>query len=236
MYIPRAIIFDLDGTLIDTREDIAGSCNYALATHGYRPLSVEIISRYVGDGSRRLCARAAGLTERDPQLDALVETFVKHYEEHPLVRTAWLPYAQQVLDAVRPLPVALCTNKPRTVTEKVLEGLGVRSRFTVVVGGGDTLKHKPSKEPILLIAEKLHLDPHELVMVGDGPQDVLAGKSCGCRTISIAGGYNSKALLREFDPDILLDSIKEVPQIIARWCEATVRAKSLPQTAEPASR
>lgn len=233
MYNPRAIIFDLDGTLIDTRGDIAGSCNYALSTHGYRTLSVEVISRYVGDGSRRLCARAAGLTERDAELDPLVETFVEHYAAHPLVQTTWLPDAQEVLDAMRPLPIALCTNKPRIVTERILEGLGVRSRFAVVVGGGDTQKNKPSKEPILLVAERLRIDPHELVMVGDGTQDVLAGKASGCRTISIASGYSARALLRECDPDILLNSIGEVPAIIARWCESTVRARSLPHAADP---
>lgn len=225
MLAPRVIVFDLDGTLLDTSPDIAASCNYALELFGRPALSIEEIVRYVGDGARRLMARAARVREGDPDLDALVDEFVKHYHDHPVERTTWMPYATHVLEELADVPLAICTNKPRSVTDRILDALRAEERFAIVVGGGDLPRQKPAPDPLRHIGMKLDVDPKEMVMVGDGPQDILCGKAVGARTVAIASGYTSEVMLRELHPDMLLDDLRILPDIIARWREATVRAR-----------
>ena len=219
----RAIVFDLDGTLLDTRGDIAAACNFALAERGLPPLSTDQITRYVGDGARTLCAKAAGLPENDPAVDKLIATFVAYTAEHPIAHTKWMPAAQRVLDSVQPMPIAICTNKARVATEAILVALGVRTRFAALVAGDDLPEKKPAPGPIFACARALHLDPEGLVVVGDGDQDVLAGRRAGARTIAVAGGFCSRERLVASHPDILIETLAELPAIIQRWTEATAR-------------
>ncbi|HQK17786.1 MAG TPA: HAD-IA family hydrolase [Polyangiaceae bacterium] len=223
MLAPRVIVFDLDGTLLDTSPDLALSCNHALEVYGRTPLPVEEIQRYIGDGARRLMSRAARMKDDDPNLDGLVEEFIRHYQQYPVQRTTWMPYATHVLEELSEMLLAICTNKPRSITDAILDTLHASERFALVVGGGDLERNKPSPDPLRFTAKQLRVDPKELVMVGDGPQDVLAGKSVGARTIAVAAGYTSETFLRELHPDMLLDDLRTLPDIIQRWREATVR-------------
>ncbi|MBI5534946.1 MAG: HAD-IA family hydrolase [Deltaproteobacteria bacterium] len=227
MFSPRALAFDLDGTLIDTRPDIAAACNHALVLSGRRELRPEVIARYVGDGARRLVARAAGLTDVDAELDPIVESFVAYYLEHPVVHTTWMPHAQAMLDALQGVPLAVCTNKPSTVAERVLRTLGVFDRFATVVGGGDTPEGKPSGQPMELVASRLDVPCKAMIIIGDGTQDVLAGRAVGARTIAVSCGYTSVADLRRANPDVIVDTLAEVAPIVERWRESTVRTRSL---------
>ncbi len=225
MFVPRVIVFDLDGTLLDTSEDIAAACNHALRATGRRELKTEVIRRYVGDGARKLCARAAGLTEGDDELDVVVDAFMTYYLEHPADQARWMPGAEQALEQVRGMTFALCTNKPRRVTNELLEAMSMTDRFAVVVGGGDVRAGKPEPEGLLAIAAALRVDPREMVMVGDGPQDVLAGRAAGCRTIAVSCGYNTRGVLAQHRPDVILESLADLNTIMRRWCEATVRSR-----------
>lgn len=226
MFAPRLVVFDLDGTLLDTGPDIAASCNYALAQFGRQPLRTEVILRYVGDGSRRLMARAAGLTERDQELDPLVETYLAHYTNHSAVRTDWMPHALQVLDDLRDIPVALCTNKPRAITIPLLEHFHMLDRFATVVAAGDTKRGKPSPDPLLHLGAALQIEPRDMIMVGDSAQDVLAGRAVGARTIGVLGGYGAEQSLRAAKPDVVVADMSQVPKIVARWREPTVRTRA----------
>jgi phosphoglycolate phosphatase len=225
MLAPRVIVFDLDGTLLNTSFDIAKSCNHALEGAGLATQPMEQILRHVGDGARLLMARTSGLQEGDARLDAVVDAFLRYYEDHPIVETTWLPYATHALEELGDMPMALCTNKPRAVADRILEALHADERFALVVGGGDVPRGKPAPDGMRLIATTLGVDTKELVVVGDGPQDVLAGKAVGARTIAVATGFTSKVFLRELRPDVLLDDLQEVPDIVKRWREATVRAR-----------
>ncbi len=225
MLAPRVIVFDLDGTLLDTSPDLASSCNHALEVFGRPALPIEEIKRYVGDGARRLMSRAARMKDGDPDLEGIVEEFIRHYQAHPIQRTTWMPYATHALEELSEMPLAICTNKPRAITDSILKALHAEERFSVVVGGGDLARNKPAPDPLRHIASVLGVDPKELVMVGDGPQDVLCGKSVGARTVAVATGYTSEAFLRELHPDMLLDDLRILPDIVNRWREATVRAR-----------
>lgn len=210
------IVFDLDGTLIDSRADIARAANHALATHGFPTLPLERISTYVGDGARLLLARAAGLDPSDPRLVELYATFIDFYRAHPADHTRLCRGAAELLDGRLGLPLALCTNKPRVTTECVLDALGIAGAFRVVVAGGDTEHHKPHPEPILRIAETLELPPRDLVVVGDGAQDVLAGRAAGARTVGVRGGIQPEERLLAAEPDVLIDDLEALPATLER--------------------
>jgi 2-phosphoglycolate phosphatase len=225
MPAPRGIVFDLDGTLIDSGGDIVAAVNYALQANGKRPLPDATIRRFVGDGARMLCARAIGVPEKHPAVDGVLERYLAYYLEHPIEHTRWMPQARAVLDELRGYRLAIATNKPRQTTEVVLARLGVRSLFSAITAGGDLPVVKPSPQPVLAVAKHLGLEPGELVMVGDGPQDVEAGRRAGCRTIGVQGGFLAPDRLITAQPDVLIRSLAELPPIVARWGDSTVRAR-----------
>jgi len=211
------VVFDLDGTLIDSRLDIASSANHALRAHGFAELSVSELSTYVGDGARWLLARAARLDHASPSLDPLLATFIDYYAEHPTDHTQLLPGAREALADLSHLPLALCTNKPRTITDRVLQNFSLQGAFRVVVGGGDLPKNKPDPLPLQHIAERLGLSPAELVMVGDGAQDINCAKAAGAHSVGVEGGMQGNQLLLASEPDVLLKSLFELPAAIAPW-------------------
>lgn len=211
------VVFDLDGTLIDSRLDIASSANHALGAHGFPTLSLAEISGYVGDGARWLLARAARLEPHAPALDALLATFIAYYGEHPTDQTQLLPGAREVLAQLARFPLALCTNKPRAITDRVLSNLGLSGAFQVVVGGGDLPKNKPDPLPLRHIAERLGRSPSELVMVGDGAQDIGCARAAGAHAVGVEGGMQGNELLLASGPDVVLTSLFELPTALERW-------------------
>ena len=211
---PRGIVFDLDGTLIDSRRDIAAATLHALERHGFPPREHELIYSFVGDGARALLARAAELDPADPRLSALLASFLTYYAEHPLDYTRFCPGAEAALSELSFLPLAICTNKPRLTTVRVLDGLGISARFAIVLAGDDLPKSKPDPLPIRHIAEQLGLKTEELVVVGDGAQDILAGRAAGARTVGVEGGIQPLSRLTAANPDVLISSLSELPDVV----------------------
>jgi phosphoglycolate phosphatase len=199
--IRLGIVFDLDGTLIDSRYDIANAANHALSVHGFSALSVPEIASYVGDGARALLARAARLEPEAPELGPL------------------LPGAHEALAQLTHLPLALCTNKPRSITDAVLANLRLPVRFAAVVAGGDLAKIKPDPLPLQHLAQALSLTPAELVMVGDGPQDILCAKAAGARSVAVEGGMQARERLLATNPDVVLPTLAGLPEVIERWLD-----------------
>jgi phosphoglycolate phosphatase len=230
MLPPTAIAFDLDGTLIDSRGDIVAAVNHALRKTGRSPLPGPVIVRFVGDGGRALVARAAQLPEMNDEVDALLEHFTSYYVDHPVDFTRWTAGAKEALDALAELPdmvLAICTNKPRRTTEAVLSALGVRTRFRAIVAGGDLLEKKPAPGPLLHLAKVLNVSPEALVMVGDGPQDIECARRAGMRSVAVSSVFTSSERLLETHADVTIRNLFELPDVIRRWRDATVRI-SLP--------
>ncbi len=215
--IRLGVVFDLDGTLIDSRFDIAHAANHALAACGFNELSVDEIASYVGDGARALLVRAARLEPDAPQLEPLLASFLSYYDAHATDHTTLLPGAREALSELSHLPLALCTNKPRSTTNAVLANLRLASHFAVVVAGGDLAKIKPDPLPLQHIAERLARRTPELVMVGDGPQDILCAKAAGARSVGVEGGIQARERLIAAQPDVLLASLNELPSLITSW-------------------
>ncbi len=226
----RLVIFDLDGTLIDSRRDIATATNHALRSVGFAALSEDRIASFVGDGARSLLARAAAVDESDRAVDALLSAFVAHYRAHPVEQSSWIPGAPEALEALgaQGLALALCTNKARPVAEAVLESLGIASRFTIVYAGGDSLGKKPDPRPLLWIAQRATVSVEESVMVGDGPQDVLAARGAGMRSVGIVSGYARDDRLLAAKPDVLLPDLWRLPALLADGALAASAARTIP--------
>jgi phosphoglycolate phosphatase len=217
MQRPRAFAFDLDGTLIDSRLDIAAACNHVLVHAGRAPLDAAVIVGFVGDGVRQLLARAFRMPSDDSALDALVEQLVRYYAAHPVVHTTWMPGALATLDALSDAPVTLLTNKAREVTIAVLDALGARDRFAFVYAGGDG-PLKPRPEPVTATARALGVPVGSLWVVGDGAQDVQAARAAGATAIAVLGGFTPEARLREAGADALIASL---PDLVALRDAAT---------------
>jgi phosphoglycolate phosphatase len=211
----RALAFDLDGTLIDSRRDIAAACNHVLSHAGRSALDEAIIATFVGDGARALLARAFGFERTAPELDELHDEFVRYYAAHPITHTGWMSGAVAALDALGAHPLAILTNKTRTVTLAILDALGARARFAAIYGAGDG-PLKPSPEPVLSIARAVGVAPQELWVIGDAAQDVGAGRAAGSPTIGVLGGFHSEARLREAGPDRVIASLAELPALVAQ--------------------
>jgi phosphoglycolate phosphatase len=207
----RPVVFDLDGTLIDSRADIAAACNHALEAVGRAPLPLERVAGFVGDGARQLLARAFALPEDAVELDAHLEVFLDFYTAHPSPHTSLYPGVRAVLARLSGRRLAVCTNKPRRTTDAVLSALGLTSAFASVVAGGDTPDRKPGPGPLRRVAADLGVAPELLVMVGDGPQDVMAARAVGAHAVGVRHGFLPLERLVASEPDVLLEGVIELP-------------------------
>lgn len=228
MLPPSAVVFDLDGTLIDSRGDIVAAINHALLQTRRKALPAQVVVRYVGDGARSLCARAAGLPEPSDEVTELLALFMNYYIEHPIDFTRWMDGAQVALDELAEIPgflLGICTNKPRVTTDVVLTALGVRTRFRAIFAGGDLSEKKPAPGPLLHVAKLMDVPIERVVMVGDAPQDVECARRAGTRVIGIEHGFAGGDRLHDSHPDVILGSLNELPEVIRRWRDATARHK-----------
>jgi len=211
-----AIVFDLDGTLIDSRTDIAAAVNHVLGHLGYTTLPLELVMGYVGDGARQLITRASGLPANSPQLEPLYNQFLDYYTAHAADHTTWMPGALEALEALRQYSLCLCTNKPRATTLVVLEALRAVDRFAAITCGGDLPKLKPDPMPLRSIAQTIGCRPDSLIVVGDGPQDIECGRAVAAITIGVRGGIAVPERLMASGPDLVLESLWELPEAIGR--------------------
>src|SRR6478735_902065 len=154
-----------------------------------------------------------------------LDVFLDYYTDHAVDHTTLMPGASEVLAAMSGRKVALCTNKSRRTTLAVLSGLGITDRFDAIVSGGDTPKNKPSPDPLLLVAELLGVSAEELVMVGDGPQDILAARAVRAYGVGVRGGILPIERLVAAAPDVLLDDLTELPALLTRLDQASKSAE-----------
>lgn len=225
---PKAVVFDLDGTLIDSRGDIVAAMNHALISTKRLPKPASMIVRFVGNGARSLCAQAAMLPENDPETDELLKHFLDYYNAHPLDFTRWSPGALQALEDLESMDdvlIGLCTNKPRSTTEAVLATLGIADRFGAVVAGGDTPERKPDPAPLLLASKLLGVNPHAVVMVGDGLQDIACAQNAGAWSIAVESGFTPADDLMMANPSVAVKDLSLVAGIVQRWREPTTKLK-----------
>jgi phosphoglycolate phosphatase len=209
-----ALLFDLDGTLIDSTADLAASSNWLRAHEGMALLPEAQVASYVGDGAEALVRRLLERPEGD--VEEALEAFKRHYHEHCLDATQLYPGVASTLEALqsRGYKMAVVTNKPERISRRILDGLGVGRRFGSVVGG-NTCKHKkPHPEPLLRACADLAVAVGGAAMVGDSRVDVEAGKNAGAATLGLLGGIGDEGLLRAAAPDLLLEHFERLLEVL----------------------
>ena len=218
-YRCRAFLFDLDGTLVDSKGDLAYSVNLALDRMGLAPVGIDRVERFIGDGARKLMERAlresCGREPAEPDVDRSVEVFLDAYGGHLLDSTGFYPGVERALERLGETPLAIVTNKPERMSRRILEGLGWAGRFRAIIGGDTTPRRKPDPYPLELALEACGVPSREAMMVGDSPVDVAAGRAAGTLTCAVAGGYRSREELEAAVPDLIIESVAELPRRLA---------------------
>ena len=187
----RALLFDLDGTLIDSAPDLAGAANDLRALSGLPPCPYETLRPMVGSGARGMVGAAFGVTPADAEFEDLRERFLTVYTGRLLRLTRVFDAMEPVLQALdaRGVPWGIVTNKAERFTRPVIEGLGLDRRAAVVISGDTTPHAKPHPAPLLEAARRLTVAPADCIYVGDDLRDVQAGRAAGMRTVAAGWGY-----------------------------------------------
>lgn len=207
------IIFDLDGTLIDSRIDIANSVNHTLKRLGLNPLDEKIITSYVGDGVRKLVERVL-MPSNAHLFDKGLTVFLEYYSEHLLDNTFFFPGVIETLRFFSHKKMAVISNKLENLSIKTLKGLGVDRYFKSILGGDSLEKKKPNPEPVLKVLDALNIKKEKAIIVGDSPLDIEAGKSAGILTCGVTYGFKEKDEIVKAGPDFIIDSLPALKEII----------------------
>jgi phosphoglycolate phosphatase len=213
----RAVLLDLDGTLVDSAEDLRDALNRLLAEEGLRPVDLAEIKGMIGDGGPKLVERALAATGGDPDRAAtLLPRFLGLYEGNAARRTRPYPGVVETLARLEAagLRLGCVTNKPSAATREILAALGLARFFGAVVGGDTLARRKPHPDPLLHAAEALGVAPSETAMVGDNYHDVAAARAAGMAALAVTYGY-SHVPHAELGADRLLDRFDEVPEALA---------------------
>lgn len=206
---PAGFIFDLDGTLADSFADIAAALNHTREFFGHPPLPQPEIVRQVGSGSEYLVRALVPVPET--RCAEALRFFLKRYEENALEQTRLFPGVLEVLARYAHCPLAVVSNKTQRLSDLILQGLGIRNRFRVVLGGDALERMKPDPLPLLHALEVFGLPPGQVAMVGDGLHDLHAGRAAGVITVAVTTGVENQDTLAAENPDHLIDSMAELP-------------------------
>jgi phosphoglycolate phosphatase len=193
------IIFDLDGTLIDSLEDITGALNEALESFRLPPLKVPEVAPMIGEGALKLVQRV--LKKYGASLDPgpIVARYTEAYASHLAGRTTLYPGAKEMLEQLASFKKALISNKSEALSRALLTHFGLSGYFNILVGADTIPERKPSPAPLFHVLSALAASPKETIMVGDSEVDIWAGKAASVKTIAVTHGYGSPGFEKEAD-------------------------------------
>jgi phosphoglycolate phosphatase len=195
----RLIIFDLDGTLVDTISDITNALNYAFEPSGAGTFTSDETAGLVGEGASKLIQRAAEKRGVNPDLRVLLERFAEFYETHFADNTTVYPGVKETLDTLIDYKKTIVSNKFEDLSRKILGYLGLSKYFETVIGSDTMSEQKPSPMAIYHILSALAVKPEEAIIVGDSAVDVRTGKAASIRTVAVTYGYGRSGFQDEAD-------------------------------------
>lgn len=222
MPVPAVLLFDFDGTLVDSAPDLAGTANDMRAERGLPPVDYAGLRPHAGSGARGMLGAAFGLRPGAPDYDALRDEFHRRYAVRMLRHTVLFAGVAELVDEVERRAIAwgVVTNKARHFAEPMMRALGLLGRAAVLVCGDCTPHTKPHPAPLLEAARRAGRPPEQCVYIGDDPRDIIAGRAAGMATLAVQWGYlgtgpaigdwGADAVLSE--PAALLDRLDAPPR------------------------
>ncbi len=208
----KLIVYDLDGTLVDTRRDIAEAANHMRGEMGLPPMPEKKICGFVGLGLAQLVAGCLE-TADSAKVEEGTRIYRAHYSEHLLDNTSLYPGAREVLEHFRERRQAVITNKPDPYSRRILESLGVAGYFLEIVAGNSGYPKKPDPESLKTLMGKEGAGPSETLFVGDSPIDVETASQAGVPTVVVAQGFSERQELEQAGPDYLVEDFRELLEL-----------------------
>jgi len=216
MVMIRLIIFDLDGTLVDSSVDLTNALNYATAPYEIAQKTVQETKSLVGEGITRLIEKLLG-PEKSNIRQEVMDRFMEYYSAHLVDFTRAYDGVPEVLSMLHRYHKAVISNKRESLSRRVLLDLGLLHHFDAVLGSDSVGEKKPSPKPLLKVMEMFSCNPGQTVIVGDSNFDVEAGKAAGIGTIAVSYGYREASLLRQ--ADVIIARVQELPSALERFGE-----------------
>jgi phosphoglycolate phosphatase len=215
----EAIVWDLDGTLVDSAPDLRTALNIVLDKRGFFTHSLKTVRTMIGAGVPKLVERgfnAVGVRPNAAQLDELVKIFKEEYKACATDQTRPYPGIVEALEAIQKMniPMGVCTNKPEAFTRQILEGLGLSGFFSSVVGGDTTPRRKPDPQPLLTCIRGLASTPSSSLMIGDSVHDVHAARTAGVVIGVVPWGYRTTPV-EDMGADFIVHDLAMLPNLIA---------------------
>jgi phosphoglycolate phosphatase len=211
---PKAIVFDLDGTLVDSAPEIASALNAAMAGIGQPPFPLTDVQSFIGGGAKVALQRA--LAARGSQIeaavfDSMMASFYEVYAEVSRKGNGLYPGVIETLTALRAreIPLGVCTNKADHITAIALAALGIRQFFSTVVGARDDIPRKPAPDMLLKALSALDATPAEGLVVGDSKSDVGSARAAGCPVIAVSYGY-PHGPIADLGADLVIDQMADL--------------------------
>jgi len=215
----RALIFDLDGTLVDSLPDLAGAVNDLMAANGLKPHAERAVASMVGKGVPVLVQKAFaahGITMEGDALKAQVKTYLGFYEPRATRLTRLFPHAaEMVKELAKSYRLAVCTNKPAAVSREIVDSLGIGKEIEVVVGGDSGVTPKPAPDMLWLVAERLGLPKTDVLMIGDSANDVASARAAGIAVAVVRYGYTDIAP-DDLGADAVMDDFRGIPAVLEK--------------------
>lgn len=207
------MIFDLDGTLVDSKQDIANAVNHTLRELGFKEKDPALIVTYVGTGAEDLIKKS--IDEKEGySLDEALSILSKYYKKHSLDNTRLYPGVRDILDHFKDKRMALITNRKLEFAVKTLKGLDIYDHFEDISGGDDLGCMKPSSCPLEKAMRKFNIDRKRSMMIGDMNIDILAGKEAGMATCAVTYGLGKIEDIKQAGPDHMIDDILKLKELI----------------------
>ncbi len=209
------IIFDLDGTIVNSIFDIADGVNHVLVKMNRDVVSVQDVQKMIGSGVKKLIELALIDVSDEIVLANALKIFQEYYAKNLITKTRPYDEVLNTLNQLSNFKMAIYSNKPQDLTDKVIMGLDLNSYFDTVQGADESkYKRKPSEEGINYILRKLKIKPKNAIMVGDSTHDIHAGKRAGVKTCAVTYGYRDEKILANESPDFLIHKLTDLVTIL----------------------
>ncbi|HWF05130.1 MAG TPA: HAD-IA family hydrolase [Candidatus Angelobacter sp.] len=226
----KLLIFDLDGTLVDSRDDLANSINAMLRHFHKNELPHEVIASYIGDGAPMLVRRSLGDPDDENFVQDALLYFMAWYREHKLDHTYVYEGVMESLEAIRksrdgqPLKMAVLSNKPVGPSRAIVDALGLGQYFFQVYGGNSFHTKKPDPAGVQALLEEAGAFPEETIIIGDSNIDILTARNAGIYSVGVTYGLSPHTLI-DAPPDVLIDHPQELALVLGAREQARLEFK-----------